>query len=142
MLSSLSAVLSWQCRATSRRSEERRVGSEWSSDVCSSDLHEVRRLEKTAVIIVRHETDFHALLLVGGLELAVPRHFARVALGLFTERKNHARELILPQREKEIALILPQIASALEKITPRSSRREEALTSCAGVRMSLLTSAA
>src|ERR1017187_1434839 len=111
-------------------------------DVAARFLHEVRRLEKAAVIVVRHETDFHALLLVGGLEIAMPRHFARVALGFFPKRKNHARELILPQREQKITLVLPQIAPALEEITPRSSRREEALTSCAGVRMSLLTSAA
>src|ERR1035437_7669441 len=62
-------------------------------------LHKVRGLEKAAVIVVRHETDFHALLLVGVFEIAMPRHFARVALGLFAERKNRASELILPQRE-------------------------------------------
>src|ERR1700734_1426401 len=83
-------------------------------DVAASFLHEVRRLEKAAVIVVRHEADFHALLFVGGLEIAMPRHFARVALGLFAERKNRARELILPQREKKITLILPRIASALQ----------------------------
>ena len=68
-------------------------------DVAAMLLHEVRRPEKAAVIVVRHETDFHALLLVGDLEIAVARHFARVALGLFAERKNRARELILSQRE-------------------------------------------
>ena len=55
--------------------------------------------KELAVILVRHEADFHALLLVGDLEIAVARHFARVALGLFAERKNRARELILSQRE-------------------------------------------
>src|SRR5665213_2033507 len=89
-------------------------------------LHEVRLLEKAAVIVVRHETDFHALLLVGGLEIAMPRHFARVALGLFAEWKNRARKLILPQREKKITLILPQIASALQQIS-HGSRCESAL---------------
>src|SRR5471032_2821573 len=88
-------------------------------DVAARFLHEVRRLEKSAVILVRHETDFHALLLVGGLEIAMPRHFAGVALGLFAERKQDARELILPQREQEITLILARIASALQQITPR-----------------------
>ena len=87
-------------------------------DFAAMLLHEVRRLEKAAVIVVRHEADFHALLLVGGLELAMPRHFARVALGLFAERKNRPRQLVLPQREKEITLVLLQIASALEQITP------------------------
>ena len=66
-------------------------------DVAAMLLHEVCRLEKAAVIIVRHETDFHALLLVGGLEIAMPRHFARVALGLFAERKNRTSKLVLPQ---------------------------------------------
>ena len=84
-------------------------------DFAAMLLHEVRLLEKAAVIVVRHEADFHALLLVGGLELAMPRHFARVALGLFAERKNRARELVLPQREQEITLVLPRIASALEQ---------------------------
>ena len=46
----------------------------------------------------------------------MPRHFARVALGLFAERKNRARKLILPQRKQKITLILAQIASALEQI--------------------------
>ncbi len=80
-------------------------------------LDEVRLLEKAAVIVVRHEADFHALLLVGGLEVAMPRHFARVALGLFAERKHRARQLVLPQRKKEIALVLLQIPPALEEIT-------------------------
>ena len=61
-------------------------------------LDEVRLLEKAAVIVVRHEADFHAFLLVGGLEVAMPRHFARVALGLFAQRKQRARQLVLPQR--------------------------------------------
>src|ERR1019366_2581241 len=81
-------------------------------------LHEVCLLEKAAVIVVRHETDFHALLLVGGLELAMPRHLARVALGFFAERKNHACKLILPERKKKVTLILPQITPALEQIAP------------------------
>ena len=51
----------------------------------------------------------------------MPRHFARVALGFFTERKNRARELVLPQREQEITLILPQIASALEQVASRNA---------------------
>src|SRR5271154_3700572 len=86
-------------------------------DVATRFLHEVRGLEKAAVIVVRHKTDFHALFLVGGLEIAMPRHFARVALGFFAERKNRARQLVLPQREKEITLILTRIASALEQMT-------------------------
>jgi len=83
-------------------------------DVAAMLLHEVRLLEKAAVIVVRHEADFHALLLVGGLEIAMSSHFARVTLGLFAERKNRARKLVLPQREQEITLILPQIPSALQ----------------------------
>src|SRR5271170_2323792 len=103
-------------------------------DVAARFLHEIRRLEKAAVIVVRHETDFHALLLVGGLEIAMPRHFTRVALGLFAERKNRARKLVLTQREEKITLIFPRIASALEQVTravrtffnPRKmSRRDE-----------------
>src|SRR5271170_3824136 len=86
-------------------------------DVAARFLHEIRRLEKAAIIVVRHEADFHALLLVGGLEIAVPRHFARVALGLVAQRKNRTRKLVLPKREKKITLILPQIASALEQMT-------------------------
>ena len=80
-------------------------------------LHEVRGLEKAAVVVVRHETDFHALFLVGGLEIAMPRHFAGVALGLFAERKEDARQLILPEREQKITLILPRIFAALEQQT-------------------------
>ena len=93
-------------------------------DLAAMLLHEVRLLEKAAVIVVRHEADFHALFLVGGLELAMPRHFARVALGLFAERKNRARQLVLPQRKQEIALVLLQIASALEEITALDGERD------------------
>jgi hypothetical protein len=60
-------------------------------------LDEICLLKKSTVIIIRHETDFHAFFFVGGLEIALPRHFARVALGFFAERKNRACELILPQ---------------------------------------------
>ena len=86
-------------------------------DFAAMFLHKVSLLKEAAVIVVRHETDFHALFLVGGLEIAMPRHFARVALRFFAKRKNRARKLILPQRKKKITLILPQIASALEEIT-------------------------
>ena len=79
------------------------------------------RLEKAAVIVVRHEADFHAFLLVGGLELAMARHGAGVALGLFAQRKQGARQLVLPQRKQEIALVLAQIASALEQIAGEPS---------------------
>jgi hypothetical protein len=90
-------------------------------------LHEVRLLEKFPVILVRHETDFHALLLVGGPELAMPRDFARVALGLFAEWEHGARELVLPQRKKKVALILLQIAPALEEMAPREFGRDALL---------------
>ena len=53
-------------------------------------LRQFGLLEEATVIVVRHETDFHALGLVGGLEPAVPRHGARVSLGLFAERKQRA----------------------------------------------------
>jgi hypothetical protein len=85
-------------------------------DVAARFLHKVGLLQKAAVIVIRHEADFHALFLVGGLEIAMTRHFARIALGLFTERKNRARKLILSQREKKITLVFAQIASALEQI--------------------------
>src|SRR5580693_8431654 len=48
-----------------------------------------------------------------------PRVFCtRFALGLFAERKNHTRELVLPQREQKITLILPRITSALQQVPP------------------------
>ena len=90
-------------------------------DFAAMLLREAGLLEEAAVIVVRHETDFHALFLVRRLELAMPRHFPRVALGLFAERKNRARELVLPQREQKITLVLARIASALEQM-PRTVR--------------------
>ncbi len=84
-------------------------------NVAAMLLREVRLLEKAAVVVVRHETNLHALFLVGGLEIAVARDLARVALGFFAEREQGARELVLPQREEKIALVLAHIASALEQ---------------------------
>src|SRR5207249_6979 len=82
-------------------------------DVAAMLLREVRLLEKPAVVVVRHETNLHAFFLVGGLQMAMARHCARVALGLFAERELGAGELVLAEREKEIALVLLQIPSAL-----------------------------
>ena len=72
-------------------------------------------LQKFSVIVVRHKTDFHALLFVGRLEIAMPRDLAGVALGLFAERKHGAGKLLLPQRKQKITLILAQITSAFEQ---------------------------
>src|SRR5688572_27614935 len=87
-------------------------------DLTAMLLHEVRLLEKAAVVVVRHEANLHALLLVGGLEVAMPGHLPRIALRLLPERKDRARQLILSQREQEVALVLPQILSTLEQVTP------------------------
>src|SRR5207253_2956700 len=76
---------------------------------------ELRLLEKFSVIVVRHETDFHALLFVGGLEVAMPRDFAGVALGAVAEREHRPRQLVLAEREKKITLVLTQVAAALEQ---------------------------
>ena len=58
-------------------------------------LDELGLLQKPAVILVRHEADLHALLLVRGLEIAMAGDFAGVALGLFAEGKHGAGELLL-----------------------------------------------
>lgn len=78
-------------------------------------LHEICLLKESAVIVVGHETDFHAFLFVGGLEVAMAGDGAGVAFGLFAERKHRACQLVLPEREKEITLVLARIASALEQ---------------------------
>ena len=62
-------------------------------------LGQLRLLEEPAVVFVRHEANLHALLFVGRFELAVARHFAGVALGLFAKWKQGACQLLLPQRE-------------------------------------------
>jgi hypothetical protein len=59
-------------------------------DFATRLLHEVRLLEKAAVVVVRHEADFHALLLVGGLELQC-RATSRVSLLVFSPSGNIAR---------------------------------------------------
>src|ERR1700734_3612463 len=79
-------------------------------------LRQARLLEETAVVVVRHETDLHALLLVRRLEIAMPRHGPGIALGFLAERKDGARELVLAQRKQEITLVLARIASALEQM--------------------------
>src|SRR5688572_6196271 len=58
---------------------------------------ELRLLEKASVVFVGHETNLHALLLVGGLQVAFPRDFARVVLGQLAEREDGARKLVLAQ---------------------------------------------
>ena len=84
-------------------------------DLAAMFLDKVGLLEKSALVVVRHKTDFHALLLVRRLEVAMPRHFARIALGFPAKRKQRACELILPERKKEITLVLPRIMPALEQ---------------------------
>src|SRR5689334_19758966 len=66
-------------------------------DVALMLLHEIRLLEKLPVVLVGHETDFHALLLVGGLELTIARDLARVTLRQFAEREHRAGKLLLFQ---------------------------------------------
>src|SRR5207244_13307034 len=96
-------------------------------DVAAMFLRELRLLEKAAVVVVRHETNLHALFLVGGLQVAMARDFARVALGLFAQREQRPRQLVLPQREQETALVLAQIACAPEQNPPLT------LTSATGI---------
>src|ERR1022692_4488942 len=90
-------------------------------------LHQVRLLKKAAVVVVGHEADFHALFLVGGLEIAVPRHFARVAFGLFAKWKYRARKLILSQGKQEVTLVFTQIAAPLEEMAARSAEHRVGL---------------
>src|SRR5204862_1665750 len=84
-------------------------------DCAAMLFHKLRLLQKSAVTIVLHETDFHAFLFVSRFERAMARHLASVALGLFAERKQSAGQLLLPQRKKKIALVLALIESALEQ---------------------------
>ncbi len=60
-------------------------------------FHEIRLLEKFAIVVIRHETNLHALFLVGGPELAMARDLASVALGLVAEWKQGAGQLLLPE---------------------------------------------
>ena len=60
-------------------------------------LREVRLPEKFSVILVRHETNLHAFLFFGGLQLALAGGFARVALGLVAHREQGAGQLVLPE---------------------------------------------
>ena len=55
--------------------------------------------EEFAVILVRHETNFHALLLVRGFQAAFAGDLARVLFGFFAERKK-ARANWFWRREK------------------------------------------
>src|ERR1043165_3711550 len=78
-------------------------------------LDELRLLEKAAVILVGEETDFHALFLFSGLQLGLAGDFARVGLAQLAEREERAGELLLLEREEEVALVLAQVASAPEQ---------------------------
>ena len=49
----------------------------------------------------------------------MPGQVARIAFRFFAQRKNHPRQLVLPQGKQEITLILPQIAPALQQVPPR-----------------------
>ena len=66
-------------------------------DVAPVPVDELGLFEEAAVILVRHETDFHALLLVGGLEIVFARHATGVRLGQFAQRKKRVGQLLLPQ---------------------------------------------
>ena len=54
-------------------------------------------LQEATVIVVGHETDFHALFLVGGFQIAMPSEVAGVVLSLLAKRKHGTRQLVLAQ---------------------------------------------
>ena len=74
-------------------------------------------LQEGAVIVVGHETDFHAFLFLSGLEVATPGDVAGVTLGFFAEGKQRAAELVLAEAEEEIGLVFALVEAALEKVT-------------------------
>src|SRR5688572_20595633 len=76
---------------------------------------ELGLLQKLSVIAVGHETNLHALFLVGGLEIALAGDGAGIGLRQFSERENRLRELPLLQRKKEVALVLAPVLSAFEQ---------------------------
>ena len=76
-------------------------------------LREVGLLQKTSVVLVRHETDFHALLLVRRLEAVFAGDTTSVGLRQLAQGKERSGQLLLPEREEEIALVLARIAAAL-----------------------------
>src|SRR5437764_12899127 len=69
-------------------------------------LHKLCLLEKIAVVVIRHETNLHAFLLISGSQITMPRHIARIALGFVSERKHGPGERVLAPCEKEVALVL------------------------------------
>src|SRR3954463_45465 len=85
------------------------------NDLTAMLLGQMRLLQKAPIILVRHEADFHALLFVGRFQIAMPRHFPRIALGLAAQWKEGAAELVLAQRKQKITLVLPRIAPAFEQ---------------------------
>src|SRR5256885_1059178 len=78
-------------------------------------LDEIRLLQKSAVVVIRHEADLHAFLFIRSLKVAVAGDFAGIRLGLFAERKHRACQLILSQRKQKVALIFARIAPPLEQ---------------------------
>src|SRR5262245_57091346 len=89
-------------------------------------LRKVCLLQKLSVIIVRHKTDLHALLLIGGLELAMPGYVARITFGAIAQRKQSAGQLILPQGKQKVTLIFAQILPALKQDSVAVWRRFQA----------------
>src|ERR1700677_858446 len=79
-------------------------------------LRQAGLLEQAAVIIVRHETNLHTFFLVRRLEVAMPCHCPRIALGLFAQREDRASELVLSQGKQKVTLVLARVASALEQM--------------------------
>src|SRR5262245_33837974 len=86
-------------------------------DIARVLLREGRLEDELPVILVRDETDFHAVLLVGDLEATFPGYRASVAFGEFAQWKQSPGKLFLLQREKKVTLVLAPVAATLEQMT-------------------------
>src|SRR3954471_1669612 len=72
--------------------------------------------DERAVVVVRDETDFLAVRLVGDRQPVLPRVLADLLLRQGADREDRARELLLREREEEIRLVLRRVEAAPQKV--------------------------
>src|SRR3546814_17612661 len=82
--------------------------SDWSSDVCSSDLTR----QELAEVALADEADTGGILLPRGRQAGFGGHAAHVGLGQIAKREHGGRELCLSQLVQEAALVLALVARA------------------------------
>src|ERR1017187_1925869 len=88
-----------------------------ASDDLAPDIGHVRALaQEPAIVVLRHETYFLALLLAIRLKADLFRDGPSLFLRHVAQRKHRAGKLFLVQREQEIRLVLPIIPAFAELV--------------------------